>query len=200
MGPRWHSRAYFAAVSLALLEVAMERTTSDDKIRLTTYVRGPEGRQTLVSRDVAEDEAPVSLRSLFVRSPALPCLTFGSSEKAYLQGYVRALVSIGKRATLMSIEDDERAIADAVSGNSSPASSRLDRLKFRLENGAGERMEGEPDAGSLEDNDARTFVSLEGTVDRLANDLGELAVRTVGLKGFVERQNEVFDVLVAVHS
>ncbi|ORY61918.1 hypothetical protein BCR35DRAFT_309002 [Leucosporidium creatinivorum] len=105
----------------------------------------------------------------------------------YLRKFLGKLVEVSQAARAMAEEDDERAMREAAEGDIT-SEPRLDRLRERLEKGAG----GETSEGS------RT--STEQTVASLANAINELAIGMASLPAFSERQTEVFKVLSGISS
>ncbi|KAM0755320.1 hypothetical protein T439DRAFT_337849 [Meredithblackwellia eburnea MCA 4105] len=106
----------------------------------------------------------------------------------YLRPFLTKLMEVSDAAKAMAEEDDERAIREASEGNVT-SEPKLDRLRERLELGAG--------AGTEED---RAAASQDASVGNLANAINELAIGMASLPSFRERQAEVFKVLQAVSS
>lgn len=81
----------------------------------------------------------------------------------YLRGFLSKLVEVSDAAKAMAEEDDERAMQEAAEGDVT-AEPKMERLRERLEKGAGEGDE----AGSRG--------SVDGSVALLAHAVGELAI------------------------
>lgn len=90
-----------------------------------------------------------------------PLLT--SHLAAYLRKFLGKLVEVSQAARAMAEEDDERAMREAAEGDIT-SEPRLDRLRERLEKGAG----GETSEAFR--------ASTEQTVASLANAINELAI------------------------
>ncbi|KAL8286153.1 hypothetical protein RQP46_004641 [Phenoliferia psychrophenolica] len=114
--------------------------------------------------------------------------TIGPHETPpYLRGFLSKLLEVSDAAKAMELEDDERAMREAAEGDVT-SEPRMERLKERLEKGAGEG----DGPGSRS--------SVDGSVAMLANAIGELAIGMAKLPSFQDRQAEVFKILAAISS
>lgn len=89
---------------------------------------------------------------------------FNPPLKAYLRPFLGKLIEVSGAAKAMADEDDERAMREAAEGTVT-SEPRMDRLRDRLEKGAG-----------LGDNREAASSSVDQSVAHLANSVNELAI------------------------
>ncbi|KAI5480950.1 6-phosphofructo-2-kinase / fructose-2,6-bisphosphatase [Pseudohyphozyma bogoriensis] len=115
-----------------------------------------------------------------------------SQTPPYLRPFLAKLGQISDVAKQMGEADDERAMREAAAGEEMSV-PRLDRLRERLENGAGDRGRDASVEGDGEDDGEG---ELSNT--RLGNEINRLALGMANLPAFRDRQVEVFKILSSV--
>ncbi|KDE06668.1 hypothetical protein MVLG_03015 [Microbotryum lychnidis-dioicae p1A1 Lamole] len=120
-----------------------------------------------------------------------------SDTPPHLRPLFTKLLQVSRVARSTMQQDDVRAIQEATD-DVPPSTSRIDRLRYRLENGVEhetETREGARGQGADDEDGA------EGsTVVKLANGINELALAMARLPEFSERQAEVFKIVSAVQT
>lgn len=174
------TRAYFASVAFAILDVSLSSLmisrTGDDE----PAIRGVLGKELTLS------ECPTALRP-----------------------FMKELCAIGELARQYE-EDDSLACVKALNEGKDMPAPRMDQVKEVLRGGVGwaydvnhEREDGSgsggfSDTGSLPTDPRRRRTSVENRAVAFANRVNALALGMTKLKAFRERQDTVFKVLIGV--
>ncbi|EJD07154.1 uncharacterized protein FOMMEDRAFT_138800 [Fomitiporia mediterranea MF3/22] len=182
-------RAYFAAVALAILDVASTRT-----------------RVLPSAHAGAEQEVEVD-------GVLGAHLTLAACPRP-LQPFMRELGMIG--AAVRAAEEEDTVVAlEALTNDSSAVllTPRMDRVRRMLERGIGSEHRRHRSSGPAtttdeesDDDDARDSEqerrrrSVEGRAIALANRINSLALGMSKLRAFRDRQNEIFKILASVTS
>lgn len=106
------------------------------------------------------------------------------------------LGSIGRLAKEMDEQDTEEAMRLAQAGKDIPP-PRMDRVKTMLEEGVGHDV---PHPSSRDPPQDQGRRSVEGRAVTFTNRINTLALGLTRLKGFRERQRDVFKVLAGIGS
>ena len=106
-----------------------------------------------------------------------------------LRPFMVELASIGRQAKEIEEEDDNVAMALALSGKDIPQ-SRMDRAKAMLEEGVGYAQ------GKRDEKTGRR--SVEGRAVAFTNRINALSLGMTRLRAFRERQEDVFKVLAGI--
>ncbi|KAK0533454.1 hypothetical protein OC834_002240 [Tilletia horrida] len=181
-GSDWASHAYFACLCLAILDVALHRITPSGGVRCVQLGAGP-------SKIIGMGDCPHQLRRL-----------------------LWALSNIGAKCQRLAEDDDLAAVrlveeqdqaggpvsAAAATRSATLQTNRIERLRYRLENGVDRDTSSavspptrEPGAGS---------VRLQTNVTEVSNNINQLALAFFKIPTFRERQREAFKVLQAVET
>jgi hypothetical protein len=169
------ARAYFGAVSLAILAMSSSSIVS---ATTTNGGRGGGGRG-----EGGEDGT-----TTFVGVRGVP-LTL-SACPAELRPLMREFAAIGREAALIEEEDTMEAVRLVGEGRDEEVRApRLDRARLLLERGAGHDVANGHRARSR---------SAEGRAVTFANRINALALTVARLPQFRERQDDVFKVLAGV--
>ncbi|PIL26799.1 hypothetical protein GSI_11135 [Ganoderma sinense ZZ0214-1] len=171
------ARAYFAAVALAILDVASSSATRPDPQR--------EG----LPPSPGSGEGPV-IRGVLGQTLAL------SECPAALRPFMAELCAVGTALHAMEEEDSEATVRALQRGDEALPVPRHERVREILERGVGHaRRESDVGrAGDGEDGEAlrRRRTSTEGRAVAFANRINALALGMTGLRAFRERQETVF--------
>ncbi|KAL5486324.1 hypothetical protein ACEPAI_7370 [Sanghuangporus weigelae] len=181
-------RAYFAAVGLAILDVASTRT------RVLSLEEGV----------TSTGEPEVEVEGVLGAKLAL------SACPRPLQPFMRELCMIG--AAVRAAEEEDTAIALEVLSTDSDAvlpAPRMERVRRILERGVGaehrRRRHSSESATSTDEEDAEEGEenrrrSIEGRAITLTNRINALALGMLKLRAFRDRQREIFKILASVVS
>lgn len=154
-GPQWASRAFFASTALAILDgELLPLLPRFDSRAALTFLLLPQVALTRVDR--------TGVRVVHM-GRSTPRVISPHETPAYLRPFLGKLLEVSDAAKAMAEEDDERAMREAAEGDVT-SEPRMERLRERLEKGAGEG-----DAGGR-------AASVDGSVASLANAIGELAI------------------------
>lgn len=188
-------RAYFASVALAILDVALTRTTCTlSSTSPTTTYSSPRA-----SLDGLPSEEEVVVTGILGANLTL------SQCPAPLRPFMRELGAIGQVVREAEEEDNQLAIEAITQGKDLPA-PRVDRVRRMLERGIGSEHRRQRSMNDDGDDDMDPFQgdsgrrSIEGRAISLANRINALALGMTKLKPFRERQNEIFKILANVRS
>ena len=186
------ARAYFAAVALAILDVASSSATKPadsqlDKLR---------GEGALPPSPGARDPREPVIRGVLGQTLAL------SDCPQPLRPFMAELCGIGRTLHEMEEEDSEATVRALQAGEDPPV-PRLERVYEILEKGVGHARR-PSDVGAGRDGERETEVlrrrrtSTEGRAVAFANRINALALGMTKLRAFRERQEMVFKVLAGV--
>ncbi|KAI0326449.1 hypothetical protein GY45DRAFT_1258972 [Cubamyces sp. BRFM 1775] len=184
------ARAYFAAVALAILDVATSSATRPDPTLKTLAEVLPQAHPN------ADEPA--------IRGVLGQTLTL-SDCPAPLRPFMQELCAIGTAAHAMEEEDSEAAVR-ALQRGEEPLPPRLERVRDIIEGGVGHAFNdtvhaGTGDGGHGSPGDPRRRrTSTEGRAVAFANRVNGLALAMTKLRAFRERQEVVFKVLAGVGS
>ena len=177
------TRAYFAAVAFAILDVATSSVTHH-----------PARQKSLadVLPAPAADQREATIYGVLDKTLAL------SQCPPELRPFMAELCAIGEAAREME-EQDSLAAVDALQRAEDPPLPRLDRARDVLESGVGHAFVGaqRADVPRAADHRRRT-TSTENRAVAFANRINALALGMTRLRAFRERQDMVFQVLAGV--
>ncbi|KAI1782904.1 hypothetical protein LXA43DRAFT_1137104 [Ganoderma leucocontextum] len=189
------ARTYFAAVALAILDVAASSATRrspqaplDPELELERDGLPPSASP----RGRCADDEPV------IRGVLGQTLPLGECPEA-LRPFMAELCGIGVKLHEME-EEDSGATVRALQRGKEPPVPRLERVREVLERGVGHARR-ESDLGRAGDGEAemrRRRTSTEGRAVAFANRINALALGMTKLRAFRERQETVFKVLAGV--
>ncbi|KAI0715756.1 hypothetical protein C8T65DRAFT_643046 [Cerioporus squamosus] len=186
------TRAYFAAVALAITDVASSSATRPDASAKTiAHLLPPDSprREQLLSNEPG-------LRGVLGQTLSL------RDCPAPLRPFMTELCAIGKALHEMEEADSEAAVRALQRGEEPPV-PRLERVYDILEQGVGHAYRAE-DVGRTERDEPtelrRRRTSTEGRAVAFANRINGLALGMTKLRAFRERQEMVFKVLAGVES
>ncbi|KAI9000490.1 hypothetical protein BD414DRAFT_511201 [Trametes punicea] len=181
-------RAYFAAVALAILDVASSSATRPDPTLKTLAEVLPEAHP--------HADEPM-IRGVLGQTLKL------SDCPPPLRPFMKELCAIGEAAHAMEEEDSEAAVR-ALQRGEEPLAPRLERVREIIEGGVGHAYNdtvpgGTGDGGRGSPSDPRRRrTSTEGRAVAFANRVNGLALSMTKLRAFRERQEMVFKVLAGV--
>ncbi|RPD54369.1 hypothetical protein L226DRAFT_471984 [Lentinus tigrinus ALCF2SS1-7] len=188
------TRAYFAAVALAITDVAASAATRPDASSKTIADLLPPDSPRRAQL-IAETEGPV-LRGVLGQTLAL------KDCPDPLKPFMAELCAIGKALHEMEDADSETAVR-ALQRGEEPPTPRLERVYDILEKGVGHAYRPEDVGREGRDGPAdlrRRKTSTEGRAVAFANRINGLALGMTKLRAFRERQEIVFKVLAGVGS
>ena len=188
------ARAYFAAVALAILDVA---ASSSSPTRTDPHLQKLREGLPPSSSGEGEGEGPV-IRGVLGQTLAL------SECPAALKPFMAELCAIGAALRAMEEEDSEATVRALQRGDAELPVPRHERVREILERGVGHARRAS-DLGRGADGDGeeamrRRRTSTEGRAVAFANRINALALGMTGLRAFRERQEMVFKVLAGVGS
>lgn len=176
------TRAYFAAVAFAILDVATSSVTHH-----------PARQKSLADVLPSSDAHPeATIYGVLDKTLSL------SQCPPELRPFMTELCSIGEAAREME-EQDSLATVEALQRGEDPPLPRLDRARDILEGGVGHAFVGaeRADVPRAADHRRRT-TSTENRAVAFANRINALALGMTRLRAFRERQDMVFKVLAGV--
>ena len=188
------TRAYFAAVALAITDVAASSATRPDAgAKTIAELLPPDSPRR--AQLLAETEGPV-LRGVLGQTLAL------KDCPGPLRPFMAELCAIGKALHEMEDADSEAAVRALQRGEEPPV-PRLERVYEILERGIGHAHRRSDVGRTGGDEPAelrRRRTSTEGRAVAFANRINGLALGMTKLRAFRERQELVFKVLAGVGS
>ena len=177
------TRAYFAAVAFAILDVATSSVTHHP-------VRQKSLADVLPAPDAHQSEA--TIYGVLDKTLSL------SQCPSELRPFMAELCAIGEAAREME-EQDSLATVEALQRGEDPPLPRLDRARDILEGGVGHAFAGaeRADVSRAAEHRRRT-TSTENRAVAFANRINALALGMTRLRAFRDRQDMVFKVLAGV--
>ena len=186
------ARAYFAAVALAILDVAAS-SSSPSSARADPHLQ--KLREGLPPSPSGEGPA---IRGVLGQTLAL------RECPAALKPFMAELCAIGAALRAMEEEDSEATVRALQRGDAELPVPRHERVREILERGVGHARRasdlGRGGDGDGEEAMRRRRTSTEGRAVAFANRINALALGMTGLRAFRERQEMVFRVLAGVGS
>ncbi|KAM5539206.1 hypothetical protein V8D89_007079 [Ganoderma adspersum] len=178
------ARAYFAAVALAILDVAASASTRPDPQREKLH-------EGLPPSPGGEEGGPV------IRGVLGQTLALGACP-AVLKPFMGELCAIGAALHAMEEEDSAATVRALQRGDAEMPVPRHERVREILERGVGHVRRASDLGGEDEGAMRRRRTSTEGRAVAFANRINALALGMTGLRAFRERQETVFKVLAGV--
>jgi len=204
------SRAYFASVGLAILDVSMTRTSFDPVLdQPPPAASGHDHVRTLSnsSEYSAMAESNLALSSMHEEPSVMGVLGAKLALRQCppeLRPFMRELCDIGRAVREMEDEDSQRAVEILQDGGVELPEPTLDRVRRMLERGVaaeGRRRRDSDDDDDMSSMDSdSTSHSIEGRAITLTNRISGLSLSMTKLRAFKERQSEVFKVLASVRT
>ena len=190
------TRAYYAAVALAIMDVAASSATRPDPARAALAALSPTSPTGHAHGKGKDAEEPV-LRGVLGQTLAL------RDCPAALRPFMAELCALGR--ALHEMEDaDSAATVRALQRGAAPPVPRLERVYEILERGVGFARRasdvGREVPGDEPEALRRRRTSTEGRAVAFANRVNALALGMTKLRAFRERQEMVFKVLAGVGS
>ncbi|KAE8260872.1 hypothetical protein A4X13_0g62 [Tilletia indica] len=181
----WTSHAYFACLCLAILDVALHRVTPSGGVRCVQTGKGP-------GKIIGMADCPLQLRRLLWALSNIGAMCQRLAEDDDL-----AAMRLAEQS-----DSTPSAAAAANNGTDSQTTNRIERLRYRLENGVD--RDSSTSSSSNRPSNSRTpgagTVRLQTNVTEVSNNINRLALAFFKIPTFRERQREAFKVLQAVDS